>query len=249
MLEKLYMVLAVLVLVSTGFASTYAAGGDDTEHLTPGDEPGGEPPSSPPEEPLPPPIDEICEVPGPPPHNPIICGGDIPTILENDAAVKAYHTSGTLVTNANPLMLNEDVDCVAGIDWAAVPLPGNDVEMVCYILPPGSDPTQYESHGLAKLSSSTPIPCPPELSSMDQCFSVHWDGSHIDQVGEWYFVAVFFLNNDPVALVGNDFRVYPFMVVPEFMIGGVASVASMFAALAYKRYRQVSNQASKQVSR
>ncbi|MEM4278245.1 MAG: hypothetical protein QW776_04710 [Candidatus Nitrosocaldus sp.] len=237
MLEKFYIVLAVLVLVSTGFAGTYAAYGDG-EELTPGEEPGPEPPLPPPEDPSPPPppIDEICDEPGPPPHNPIICDGS-PIILENDAAVKAYHTSGTLVTNANPLMLNEDVDCVAGIDWAAVPLPGNDVEMVCYILPPGSDPTQYESHGLAKLSSSTPILCPSELSSMDQCFSVRWDGSHINQVGEWYFVAVFFLNNDPVALTGDDFRVYSFMVVPEFMIGGVASVASMFALLVYK-YKQ-----------
>ncbi|MEM4340730.1 MAG: hypothetical protein QW319_04235, partial [Candidatus Nitrosocaldus sp.] len=58
-----------------------------------------------------------------------------------------------------------------------------------------------------------------------------------NQVGEWYFVAVFFLNNDPVALTGDDFRVYSFMVVPEFMIGGVASVASMFALLVYK-YKQ-----------
>ncbi|GBC73431.1 hypothetical protein HRbin04_00832 [archaeon HR04] len=73
---------------------------------------------------------------------------------------------------------------------------------------------------------------------MDQCFSVRWDGSYIDEVGEWYFVAVFFLNGEPVALAGNDFRAYPFMVVPEFMIGGIASIASMFAVLAYKRYRQ-----------
>ncbi len=230
--ENILIIMAALLLL--GAVNAYAYGDGPEEELTPGDgDPGGsDPPTidSPP-----PPPDDICEGQGPRP-NPIICGGDIPIALENDAAVEAYHTNGALVTNSNPLILNEDVDCVAGIDLNPVPLPGNQIEMVCYILPPGSDPTQYERDGLAKLSSSTPIPCPSELSGMDQCFSVSWDGSYINQVGEWYFVAVFFLNGDPVALAGDDFRIDPFMVVPEFMVGGIASVASMFALLTYKRY-------------
>ncbi|MDW8276245.1 MAG: hypothetical protein RMJ59_07710 [Candidatus Nitrosocaldus sp.] len=235
-MEWYRIIIALVLLLAIGMVGTVHAIGDGgTGHPTPGDESGGGGIS----EDEPEPLDEICDITDPPfpPDNPIICGGDAPEALENDAAVRAYHTDGTLVTNVDPLMLNEDVDCIAGIDWAAVPLPGNEVEMVCYILPPGSDPSQYEMYALAKLSSTEPVECPPELSSMDQCFSVRWDGVHIDEVGEWYFVAVFFLNNDPVALAGDDFRVYPFMVVPEFMVGGVASIVSMLAVLAYRRYR------------
>lgn len=161
------------------------------------------------------------------------------TPLENEASVKAYHLDGSLVTSDSPAMLNESINCTAGIDWQAVPLPWNTVEMVCYILPPGSNPAQYETSALGNLSSTTEVPCPTELSVMDQCFSVTWDGTHLNQPGEWYFVAVFKLNGEPVALAGDDFRVYSFLVVPEFMLGSIAAVGSSVAALMlYKRKRQ-----------
>ncbi|GBC73432.1 hypothetical protein HRbin04_00833 [archaeon HR04] len=152
------MAALLVPLLLIGGSNAFGFGDGPEEEITPGD-PSEVPPEGPtPPSPPPEPEDELCDRPGPPPIDPIICSGEPPILLENDAAVKAYHTSGTLVTNADPLMLGEDVDCVAGIDLAAVPLPGNEVEMVCYILPPGSDPTRECCIGKAFIINTYTMP-------------------------------------------------------------------------------------------
>ncbi|MEO9364977.1 MAG: hypothetical protein ABI341_02590 [Nitrososphaera sp.] len=82
-----------------------------------------------------------------------------------------------MVTNSDPLMLNEDVDCVAGIDWLLYPFHTMRLRWsATYSLKARIQHSM--SHVLAKLSSSTPIPYPPELSGMDQCFSMRCDGRY-----------------------------------------------------------------------
>lgn len=125
-------------------------------------------------------------------------------------------------------VLNENIDCVGGIDSSATV-----DSIICYLVPDGVPTPDYATDpSVISQASSDSIACPADagFNVGDQCFSSTFDSSNFVP-GDWRFIVEFYNGAQLVALAGIDYRVHTFFVVPESPIGAAALVGSALAVL------------------
>ncbi len=157
--------------------------------------------------------------------------------------VRAIQNGISIDTN-NPGILNVDIDCVGGINYA------NANDFHCFLVPDGIGIGNIDwpnlingsnlPNGVILLSTTQSIPCPDNagFQNDDTCFSVTFGGGNFTNPAHWHFIGVFTENGNVIDIVGQDYRVHSFNVLPEAVIGAIALIGSILGITAY-RYRRM----------
>ncbi len=160
-------------------------------------------------------------------------GDDVP-----DAKVRAIQDDKVLGTDPGEEgTIGQDIDCVGGVGTADA----NDFH--CFLVPEGigigtidwADPDTISNppEGVKVLSTTEPMSCdglPGGLNTETTCFMVTFPASDFTP-GHWHFIGVFTQDGEVINIVGQDYRVNSFMVVPELIIGSIGLVGSTLGTL------------------
>jgi hypothetical protein len=144
-----------------------------------------------------------------------------------EAKARAIQNGDSLDTE-NEGVVGQDIDCVGGIDSSA-----DAAYTKCYLLADGTPTPQYKTQNVAVQEGSA-ISCPSGagFTSGEECFSTTFDASFFTAPGHYRFVVEFYNAADQlINVVGIDYRVHSFLVIPESGIGAFALVASSLAAI------------------
>jgi len=141
--------------------------------------------------------------------------------------VRAIQNGISIDTN-NPGILNVDIDCVGGINY------NNANDFHCFLVPDGIGIGTIDwsslingnnlPNGVILLSTTQSIQCPngAGFSNDAKCFSVTFGGGNFTNPAHWHFIGVFTENGQVIDIVGQDYRVHSFNVLPEAIIGAIA---------------------------
>ncbi len=153
-----------------------------------------------------------------------------------NAKVRAIQDS-TSLDEDTPGILGADINCVGGVGTTDA----NDFH--CFLVPDDigigtidwADPNTINNPptGVKVLSTTIPVSCdglPGGLHTEDTCFSVTFPESDFTE-GHWHFIGVFTKDGNIINIVGIDYRVHSFMVIPEFILGSIGIVGSTLATL------------------
>jgi hypothetical protein len=147
--------------------------------------------------------------------------------------------NGESIDSENPGTVGSDIDCVGGIDSDA-----DAAFTQCYLLAEGTPTPQYKTQAIA-VQEGSPSSCPTGagFQSGEECFTTTFDASFFTAPGHYRFVVEFYnAAGELINLVGIDYRVHSFLVIPESGIGAIALVASSLAAFGgYYLYRSHKN--------
>ena len=175
----------------------------------------------------------------------VLIGGIISQVEANPnlkGKVRAIQ-NGISIDTDNPGILNVDIDCVGGINYDDA----NDFH--CFLVPDGIGigtidwPSLINGNnlpnGVILLSTTQSIPCPDDVGfqNNDKCFSVTFGGSNFTNPKHWHFIGVFTENGNVIDIVGREYKVHSFNVLPEAVIGAIAVIGSILGIAAY-RYRR-----------
>ena len=147
--------------------------------------------------------------------------------------------NGESLNTENEGVVGSDVDCVGGIDKS-----GDASYTKCYFLADGTPTPQYNTQNVAvKQGSASSCPSGVGIGRGDECFTTTFDASYFITPGHYRFVVEFYNGAGRlIDLVGIDYKVHSFLVIPESGVGAIALVTSSLGAMGgYYFYRSHKN--------